>query len=141
MILWIAAFLRWGGNFFESAAIVIKSSQYQAPDTLTSLPSHNGFNNRDRPNAHSEADADGPQGRYVTDSCGPFLGENAVITSGTDSATTFGATTVGTKLVVTSTGPVTETSSNILTVDGEGTTSVHNPNVTVNGVKRVGRPP
>jgi hypothetical protein len=55
-------------------------------------------------------------------------------TTGTKSATTFGATTVGTKLVVTSTGAVTETKSNILTVDGEGTTTVHNSNVTVNGV-------
>jgi filamentous hemagglutinin family protein len=56
-------------------------------------------------------------------------------TTGNDSATTFGATTVGTKLGVTSTGPVTETSTNILTVDGEGTSTVSNPNVTVNGVK------
>jgi hypothetical protein len=48
MILWIAAFLRWGGNFLGSGAIVIKSSQYQAPGTLTCLPSHNDFNNRDR---------------------------------------------------------------------------------------------
>jgi hypothetical protein len=55
-------------------------------------------------------------------------------TTGTNSATTFGATTVGTKLGVTSTGPVTETSTNVLTVDGEGTTTVRNPNVTVNGV-------
>jgi hypothetical protein len=55
-------------------------------------------------------------------------------TSGTNSATTFGATTVGTSLNVTSTGAVTETSSNILTVAGEGTTTVANPNVTVNGV-------
>jgi hypothetical protein len=57
------------------------------------------------------------------------------ITTGTNSATTFGATTVGTKLVVTSTGAVTETSPNILTVAGQGTTTVSNPNVTVNGVK------
>jgi hypothetical protein len=56
-------------------------------------------------------------------------------TTGTKSATTFGATTVGTKLVVSSTGAVTETKSNILTVDGQGTTTVHNSNVTVNGVK------
>jgi hypothetical protein len=55
-------------------------------------------------------------------------------TTGTDAATTFGATTVGTSLNVTSTGAVTETSSNILTVDGEGTTTVSNPHVTVNGV-------
>ena len=56
-------------------------------------------------------------------------------TTGTNSATTFGATTVGTTLKVTSTGAVTETSSNILTVAGQGTTTVHNANVTVNGVK------
>jgi filamentous hemagglutinin family protein len=56
-------------------------------------------------------------------------------TSGPKHTTTFGATTVGTSLVVTSTGAVTETSSNILTVDGEGTTTIANPNVTVNGVK------
>jgi len=34
-----------------------------------------------------------------------------------------------------STGAVTETSSNILTVDGKGTTTVSNAHVTVNGVK------
>ena len=55
-------------------------------------------------------------------------------TTGTASATTFGATTVGTKLVVTSTGAVTETSPNILVVDGKGTTTVSNKNVAVNGV-------
>jgi hypothetical protein len=41
---------------------------------------------------------------------------------------------VGSSLKVTSTGAVTETKSNILTVDGTGTTTVHNRNVTVNGV-------
>jgi hypothetical protein len=56
-------------------------------------------------------------------------------TTGTSAATTFGATTVGKSLTVTSTGAVTETSSNILTVDKKGTTTVSNPNVTVNGVK------
>ena len=56
-------------------------------------------------------------------------------TTGAKHATTFGATTVGTSLNVTSTGAVTETASNILTVDGEGTTTIANPNVTVNGVK------
>ena len=56
-------------------------------------------------------------------------------TTGANHATTFGATTVGTSLNVTSTGAVTETASNILTVDGEGTTTISNPNVTVNGVK------
>ena len=56
-------------------------------------------------------------------------------TTGTSSATTFEATTVGTTLKVTSTGAVTETSPNILTVDREGTTTVSNKNVTVNGVK------
>ncbi len=56
-------------------------------------------------------------------------------TAGTGAATTFGATTVGTSLAVTSTGAVTETAANILTVDGEGTTTVSNPHVTVNGVK------
>jgi hypothetical protein len=56
-------------------------------------------------------------------------------TTGADSATTFGATTVGTNLTVTSTGAVTETSTNILEVDGQGTTTVANPHVTVNGVK------
>jgi len=55
-------------------------------------------------------------------------------TTGAKHTTTFGATTVGTSLVVISTGKVTETSSNILTVAGEGTTTVSNPNVTVNGV-------
>ncbi|MGA2191738.1 MAG: GLUG motif-containing protein [Steroidobacteraceae bacterium] len=55
-------------------------------------------------------------------------------TTGAKHTTTFGATTVGTSLVVTSAGTVTETSSNILTVAGEGTTTVSNPNVTVNGV-------
>jgi len=53
---------------------------------------------------------------------------------GANHAITFGATTIGTSLVVTSTGAVTETSSNILTVAREGTTTVSNPNVTVNGV-------
>jgi hypothetical protein len=42
---------------------------------------------------------------------------------------------VGTNLTVTSTGAVTETSANILEVDGKGTTTVANPHVTVNGVK------
>jgi hypothetical protein len=56
------------------------------------------------------------------------------ITTGTKHSTTFGATTVGTSLEVTSTGNVTETSSNILKVAGKGTTTVSNPNVTVNGV-------
>jgi hypothetical protein len=56
-------------------------------------------------------------------------------TTGTNAATTFGATTVDTSLAVTSTGTVTETSSNILKVDGKGTTTVSNPKVTVNGVK------
>jgi hypothetical protein len=56
-------------------------------------------------------------------------------TTGTDAATTFGATTVGTNLTVTSTGAVTETSANILEVDGEGTTTVRNVHVTVNGVR------
>jgi hypothetical protein len=56
-------------------------------------------------------------------------------TTGTNHTTTFGATTVSTTLVVTSTGAVTETSSNILKVAGKGTTTVHNPDVTVNGVK------
>jgi hypothetical protein len=56
-------------------------------------------------------------------------------TTGANSATTFGATTVGTNLTVTSTGAVTETSANILEVDGKGTTTVANPHVTVNGVK------
>jgi hypothetical protein len=56
-------------------------------------------------------------------------------TTGTNAATTFGATTVGTSLTVISSGAVTETSSNILTVDGEGTTTLSNPKVTVNGVK------
>jgi hypothetical protein len=56
-------------------------------------------------------------------------------TTGPKHATTFGKTTVGTSLNVTSTGAVTETASNILTVDGEGTTTIANPNVTVNGVK------
>jgi len=56
-------------------------------------------------------------------------------TTGTNSATTFGATTVGTNLTVTSTGAVTETSTNILEVDGKGTTTVPNAHVTVNGVK------
>jgi hypothetical protein len=55
-------------------------------------------------------------------------------TTGAKHATTFGKTTVGKSLVVTSTGAVTETSSNILTVDGKGTTTVSNPKVTVNGV-------
>jgi trimeric autotransporter adhesin len=55
-------------------------------------------------------------------------------TTGSNHVTTFGATSVGTSLHVTSTGAVTETASNILTVDGEGTTTVANPNVTVNGV-------
>jgi trimeric autotransporter adhesin len=55
-------------------------------------------------------------------------------TTRANSATTFGATTIGTTLKVTSTGAVTETSPNILTVDGEGTTTVKNKNVTVNGV-------
>jgi hypothetical protein len=54
-------------------------------------------------------------------------------TTGKNHATTFGATTVGTSLNVTSTGAVTETSSNILTVDGAGTTTAPNPNVCVNG--------
>jgi len=57
-------------------------------------------------------------------------------TSGPKHTTTFGATTVGTSLVVTSTGAVTETASNILTVDGQGTSTVANPKVTVNGKKR-----
>ena len=56
-------------------------------------------------------------------------------TTGTDATTTFGATTVGKSLTVVSTGAVTETSSNILTVDGKGTTTVSNAHVTVNGVK------
>jgi hypothetical protein len=56
-------------------------------------------------------------------------------TTGAQHATTFGATTVGKSLTVVSTGTVTETSSNILTVDGKGTTTVSNPHVTVNGVK------
>jgi hypothetical protein len=55
-------------------------------------------------------------------------------TTGPHHNTTFGATNVGTDLIVTSTGAVTETSSNILTVAGEGTTTLSNPNVTVNGV-------
>jgi hypothetical protein len=56
-------------------------------------------------------------------------------TTGTDAATTFGATTVGTSLAVTSSGAVSETSANILEVDGKGTTTVSNAHVTVNGVK------
>jgi hypothetical protein len=56
-------------------------------------------------------------------------------TTGTKRSTTFGSTTVGKTLVVTSTGAVTETSSNILKVAGKGTTTVHNADVTVNGVK------
>jgi len=58
-------------------------------------------------------------------------------TTGSSAATTFGATTVGTSLTVTSTGAVTETSANILEVDGKGTTTVPNTHVTVNGVKGV----
>lgn len=58
-------------------------------------------------------------------------------TIGVNSATTFVATTVGTNLTVTSTGAVTETSANILEVDGKGTTTVPNAHVTVNGVKGV----
>jgi hypothetical protein len=58
-----------------------------------------------------------------------------VTTGGAHATTTFGATRVGSSLKVTSTGAVTETKSNILTVDGAGTTTVHNSNVTVNGVK------
>jgi hypothetical protein len=56
-------------------------------------------------------------------------------TTGAKHVTTFDKTTVGKSLVVTSTGAVTETSSNILTVAGKGTTTVSNPDVTVNGVK------
>jgi Repeats of unknown function (DUF5649) len=58
-------------------------------------------------------------------------------TAGTNHATTFGATTVGTSLSVKSTGAVTETSSNILTVDGSATTTAPNPNVCVNGACNV----
>jgi hypothetical protein len=57
-----------------------------------------------------------------------------VTSGGAHATTTFGATRVGSSLKVTSTGAVTETKSNILTVDGTGTTTVHNRNVTVNGV-------
>jgi hypothetical protein len=58
-------------------------------------------------------------------------------TLGANHATTFGATTVGTSLTVTSTGAVTETSEDTLTVAGEGTTTVSNPEVTVNGITGV----
>jgi fibronectin-binding autotransporter adhesin len=54
-------------------------------------------------------------------------------TTGTNSATTFGATTVGKSLKVTNTGAVTESSPNILTVDGAGTTTAPNSKVCVNG--------
>jgi hypothetical protein len=54
-------------------------------------------------------------------------------TAGTNHATTFGATTAGTSLTVKSTSAVTETSSNILTVDGLATTTAPSPNVCVNG--------
>jgi hypothetical protein len=57
------------------------------------------------------------------------------MTTGTDAATTFGATPVGTSLAVTSTGAVTETSANTLEVDGKGTTTVSNAHVSVIGVK------
>jgi hypothetical protein len=73
----------------------------------------------------------------VSGTVGTKLTTTTTGTTGTGSATTFGATTVGTTLVVTSTGAVTETSPNILTVDGEGTTNQPSPgnkHVTVNGV-------
>jgi Repeats of unknown function (DUF5649) len=58
-------------------------------------------------------------------------------TTGAHHATIFGATTVGTSLSVTSTGAVTETASDILTVDGSATTTAPNPNVCVNGTCNV----
>jgi hypothetical protein len=54
-------------------------------------------------------------------------------TTSSNSATTFGVTTVGTKLVVTSSGAVAQAASGDLTVAGAGT-ATSNPHVTVNGV-------
>jgi filamentous hemagglutinin family protein len=58
-------------------------------------------------------------------------------TTGKNHATTFGATTVGTSLNVTSTGAVTENAANTLIVAGLDTTTAPNPDVTVNGVNDV----
>jgi hypothetical protein len=58
-------------------------------------------------------------------------------TTGSSATTTFGATTVGTNLTVTSTGAVTETSANILEIDGKGTTTVKNAHVCINGTCNV----
>jgi hypothetical protein len=66
-------------------------------------------------------------------------------TTGARATTTFGATTVGNStagsLVVTSANTnadaVSETSANILTVHGKGTTTTHDPYVKVNGIKGV----
>jgi trimeric autotransporter adhesin len=62
-----------------------------------------------------------------------------VTSGGTGSTTTFGDTTVGTKLAVTSTGTVATAAADTLTVDKLGT-STPNKHVTVNGVNDVAIP-
>jgi hypothetical protein len=62
-----------------------------------------------------------------------------VTTGGTGSTTTFGDTTVGTKLAVTSAGTVATAAADTLTVDKLGTTTP-NKHVTVNGVNDVAIP-
>jgi hypothetical protein len=66
----------------------------------------------------------------VSGTVGTTLRTTATGSSGTIN---FGRTTVGTSLTVASTGAVTETSADILQVDGKGTTTVKNAHVCVNG--------
>jgi hypothetical protein len=61
------------------------------------------------------------------------------VTTGSDGTTTFGDTTVGANLTVTSPGTVSTAASDALVVDGMGTTTP-NKHVTVNGVKDVAIP-